>query len=83
MVEHGPAIAHGQWTQLEALQSSTWRELSAVLRVLRSVISKLRNVRVRWFTDNQTVVHILKVGSRQQKLQNIAVEILSLTIQNQ
>ena len=82
VIEHGPAIAQGQWTRSEASQSSTWRELSAVLRVLQSVIEKLRNMRVHWFTDNQNVVQILKVGSRQSKLQVLAVEIFSLTVQN-
>ena len=82
LVEHGPSIAQGQWSKEEAIQSSTWRELSAVLRVLRSIISLLRNTRVRWFTDNQNVVRILQVGSRKQNLQNIAVEIFSLSVQN-
>ena len=57
VVEHGPCVAYGQWTDHEAQQSSTWRELSAVLRVLASVAAKLLNVRVRWFTDNQNVAH--------------------------
>ena len=30
MVEVGPIIAHGQWSQYEASLSSTWRELKAV-----------------------------------------------------
>ena len=34
VVEHGPCVAYGQWTTHEAHQSSTWRELTAVLRVL-------------------------------------------------
>ena len=68
MVEHGPCTAHGQWSPEEAAQSSTWRELTAVYRVLHSMASKLRDSRVRWFTDNQNVVRILQVGSKQQHL---------------
>lgn len=30
MVELGPEIAHGQWSEAKALLSSTWRELKAV-----------------------------------------------------
>ena len=62
MVEHGPCTAYGQWSPEEATQSSTWRELTAVYRVLHSMTVKLRNSRVRWFTDNQNVVRILQVG---------------------
>ena len=56
VVEHGPCLVHCQWTAEEASQSSTWRELTAVLRVLEAVSKKLSNTRVRWFSDNQNVV---------------------------
>ena len=36
--------------------------------VLGAIVGKLSNMRVRWFTDNQNVAHILKVGSKQQHL---------------
>ena len=44
VVEHGPCVAYGQWTEQEAQQSSTWRELTAVLRVLMSVATKLKKL---------------------------------------
>ena len=59
MVEHGPQIAHGQWSAWEAQQSSTWRELRAVGSVLQSFASSMADERIRWFTDNQNVVRIL------------------------
>ena len=62
-VEHGMHIAQVNWLPDEAKQSSTWRELVAVGRVLMSVAKKLHNMRVHWFTDNQNVVRILQVGS--------------------
>lgn len=34
IVEHGGCVSYGQWTESEAGQSSTWRELAAVLQVL-------------------------------------------------
>ena len=34
MVEHGPQIAHGQWSAWEAQQNSTWRKLSIVQQYL-------------------------------------------------
>ena len=64
VVEHGPCVAYGQWTTQEAQQSSTWRELTAVLQVLMAVAPKLKNCRVCWFTDNQNVARILQVGSK-------------------
>ena len=36
-VEHGMHIAQGNWIPEEAKQSSTWRELVAVGRVLKAV----------------------------------------------
>ena len=68
VVEHGPCVAYGQWEEHEASQSSTWRELAAVLRVLTSVADKLVNSRVRWFTDNQNVSRILQIGSKKPSL---------------
>lgn len=83
VVEHGPCVAFDQWTAEEAAQSSTWRELSAVWQVLQSVASKLANVRVRWFTDNQNVARILQVGSRKPQLHAIALKVFSLSVQYQ
>ena len=59
VVKHGPCVVHGQWSTTEAKQSSTWRELAAVLRVLESIAPKLCNTRVRWFSDNHNVVRII------------------------
>ena len=56
IVEHGCHVAMGQWSEEDEVKSSTWRELMAVLLVLESFSTKLRNQRVRWFTDNQNVV---------------------------
>ena len=83
IVEHGPHVAHGQWTQEEAKLSSTFRELKAVRLVLESVADRLQGARVRWFTDNQNVVRILEVGSRKFDLQDEVVKVFNLTIQYQ
>ena len=42
VVEHGPCVVHCQWTAEEASQSSTWRELTAVLCVLEAVSSGIQ-----------------------------------------
>ena len=46
-VEHGYHIAHGQWTEKESTRCSTWRELAAVVRVLKALSTKLTNSRVK------------------------------------
>ena len=48
-VEHGCHVAHGVWSEDQAAKSSTWRELKAVRMVLESLISRLKNERIRWF----------------------------------
>ena len=43
-VEHGMHTAHGNWLPEEAQQSSTWRELVAVHRVLEAIASRLKKL---------------------------------------
>ena len=52
----------------------------AVSRVLDSIAPKLRNVRVRWFSDNQNVVRIIQVGSRKAHLQEQAMRVFETCI---
>ena len=77
-VEIGPDIAQGQWSEYEASLSSTWRELKAVSLVLASFATKLAGHRVKWFTDNQSVVRIVEAGSGKQHLQCIALNIIEM-----
>ena len=81
-VQHDCHIAHGLWTEHEKGKSSTWRELAAVARVLEAVGSLLQNSRVRWFTDNQNVVRIIRVGRRVNELQKLAVSIFKTMLAN-
>ena len=65
MVELDPEIAHGQWSEAEALLSSTLRELKAVYLVFAG---KLAGHRVKWLTDNQGVMYIIRSGSKKEHL---------------
>ena len=65
----------GSWTLHESQQSSTWRELEAVNRVLKSNISCLQNEKVRVISDNKNVSKILHIGSKKPYLQSIACDI--------
>ena len=51
--------------------------------MLESLAVKLRNERVRWFTDNQNVVMILLYGSKQPALQKEPFDIFALSTKNQ
>ena len=81
-VEHGNHIAHGQWSPEESQRSSSWRELRAVTLTLKAFAKQLANHRVRWFTDNQNVAHIIKVGSKKVELQAEALDIFKLSVQH-
>ena len=71
-VEHGPQVAQSQWSDWEACQSSTWRELKAVLNVLQSFTTQLQCELVRRFTDNQNLIKIILNGSKMPILQKLA-----------
>ena len=62
VLELGPHVVHGEWSESEASQSSTWRELEAVYQVLCSYAQQLGGHAIKWFTDNQNVVGIVQVG---------------------
>ena len=78
-VEHGCHIAKGRWSEEEAKQR---REIKAVRLVLESLIPKLKNERIRWFSDNQNVVRILQVGSKKGHLQQEVLAIFSMAAKN-
>ena len=81
-VEHGCHIAQGQWLPEEARQSSTWRELRVVRQVLEAFAAKLRNERVRWYTDNQNISRIITIGSKNPNLQQEVLAIFSTSVAN-
>ncbi|KAK3090282.1 hypothetical protein FSP39_010613 [Pinctada imbricata] len=82
-IVHNPlSISHGMWTEVEKHQSSTWRELVAVERVLISISTFLRGKRIKWFSDNKNVVHIVEKGSMKSHLQEIALRIFNFCLQN-
>jgi hypothetical protein len=66
---------HQMWSPDERKRSSTWREMKAIELALLSFKKKLINKSVKWFTDNQSCVHILQSGSMKPDLQEIAYDI--------
>ncbi|CAC5370950.1 unnamed protein product [Mytilus coruscus] len=77
IVETPQNIAHGMWVESERSNSSTWKELSAVKKVLLSLINIISGKKVKWFTDNQNDVSIVSKGSTKTILQNLALDIFS------
>ena len=65
----------GFWSHEESLKSSTWRELEAVRRVIRSNLVILKASHIQIFSDNQNVEHILQAGSKVQELQDLSLDI--------
>ena len=60
---------------------ATWRELEAINRILQAYSKLMKGETVKWLTDDQNVVIIIKHGSRKHSLQEIAVNILSILMQ--
>ena len=65
------------WSPEERSQSSIWRELVAVQRVLKSLKNSLANHRVKWFTDKKNVCIIVQKGSMRPFLLEMALDIFS------
>lgn len=77
IVQNPKSTAHGMWSNIDAQRSSTWKELTAVKLVLLSLLEFLKGKRIKWFTDNQNVVSIVKKGSMKADLQDIALVIFN------
>ena len=45
-------------------------------------MSKLKNKRVKWFSDNQNVVRILQTGSKKPQLQEESLAVFSIASKN-
>ena len=73
-------VSHGMWAPDEVLKSSTWRELSAVHRVLHSFAKLLRTRKVNWYSDYAAVCSTVSKGSMKRELQRLALDIFSLRI---
>ena len=71
-------VAKGSFTEVEAMQSSTWRELKGTFYVLSSYLKQLQGMMVKHRTDNQNVVRALSNGSKTQLIQELIVDIFKL-----
>ena len=72
------------WNEMESKQSSTFRELKAILYSLQSFRSQVANQKAKVFCDNQNAVRIVHVGSplNDTFIQSIAVMIFEFCLEN-
>lgn len=73
--EQTESECYGVWNEWENKQSSTWRELETVKRILTKSVDIVEGKSVEVYSDNKNVQHILKVGSKKRKLQDIAMSV--------
>ena len=73
---------YGAWDAPEACMSSTWRELEAVNRVLKSNAESLIGVSLKVYTDNKNVETILRVGSKKTYLHDKCMDIHETCVEN-
>ena len=65
----------GSWAESEKELSSSWREIEALNRALKSFGPCLEGQIIRWYTDNRNITRIVNRGSRNKQLQDIALEV--------
>jgi hypothetical protein len=70
------------WEESERIQSSTWRELVVVERVLCPLVSILEGESITRFTNNINVVCIVRKGSMKRNLQDVAMKIFHICLEN-
>lgn len=75
-------VAHFMWDKSEKTKSSTWRELKAVSNILQSVHNQLSGKLVKIYTDNQNVTKIIRKGSMKSELQDIALDVFNICLDN-
>ena len=67
---------YGNWDYNESQNSSTWRELEAVRRVMYSNLDRIEGQSLQVVSDNKNVKHILEVGSKKVTLNDICLDIV-------
>ncbi|XP_052270084.1 uncharacterized protein LOC127871322 [Dreissena polymorpha] len=82
IIQHDGSISHRMWSDDERGQSSTFRELKAIQFCLLSFLPKLKGKCVLWHTDSKNCVSVIKKGSTQQMLHNMALYIFFLCAAN-
>lgn len=59
------------WNESEKDQSSTGRELKAIGQAIVTFLTEFKGKSIKWYTDNQNCLCIVKAGSMKEHLQQI------------
>ena len=78
-----PQICHRMLTEIEKESSSTFRELLAIQHAVEVFAPSLKHQDVLVCSDFSSAVSIIEKGSTKHQLQNIALRVFSLCIDNQ
>ena len=80
-VEDMNNIFNKMWSEKEKSKSSTWREMKAIERALITFkeVNKYKNI--KWYTDNQNCVKIVRSGSMKEQFQKLTFSIFSFCLQ--
>ncbi|XP_071945794.1 uncharacterized protein [Antedon mediterranea] len=74
-VQLSDSVCAGLWSDSESKESSTSRELRALLYVLRSLGTQLRGKKLKWYTDSQNACRIISVGSTNANLHDLSIDL--------
>lgn len=80
---NGEQVCHKLWNVSEGEKSSTWRELLAIDYALKSFLPIIRGSYLKWFSDSQTAVRIVQVGSMKKKLHDLVIKFFQCCAENQ
>ena len=74
------SVFHSAWSIEEKGKSSTFRGHKAVFLDLRAFEETLANTSVKWFSDSQSCVRIVKFGRTKPELQNLVISIFDICL---
>jgi hypothetical protein len=80
-VQLSNSVCSGLWSDAERRESSTHREIRAILYVLRSIGPKLDGKKVKWYTDSQNACRIISVGSTNQVLHDLSIDLYNCCLE--
>lgn len=82
IIELDGKVFQQNWSDEEKSQSSTYRELKAVLLSLSAFQAELKSQLVLWYTDNQNVVSLFAIGSKVPSLHEMVLSLHEICLRN-